>query len=262
VNGEAGERARYPRSPLTLALLGLCAVAGVAGLTALGVWQLERRVWKLDLIAKVDERVHAVPVALPAPSAWPAINADDDEYRRVTTSGHFLHDRETLVQAVTERGSGVWVLTPLQTDAGFAVLVNRGFVPADKRDAAMREQGQVAGETSVTGLMRMTEPHGAFLRANDAATDRWYSRDVVAIAAARGITNVAPYFIDADATPNPGGLPIGGLTVIAFRNTHLVYALTWFALALMLAGLAVRIALEELRVHQSSQASNATPRAG
>ena len=262
MTGDAGERLGTPRSPLMLSLLGLCAVTGVVGLTALGVWQLERRVWKLDLIAKVDERVQAAPVAAPGPSAWPAINADDDEYRRVDISGHFLHDREALVQAVTERGSGYWVLTPLKTDAGFAVLVNRGFVPADKRNAADRAAGQTPGGTSVTGLLRMTEPHGAFLRANDAATDRWYSRDVEAIAAARGITNVAPYFIDADATPNPGGLPIGGLTVIAFRNTHLVYALTWFALALMLAALAIRIGLEELRVRRSLQASSPASRPG
>jgi surfeit locus 1 family protein len=56
------------------------------------------------------------------------------------------------------------------------------------------------------------------------------------MAAAHGLSNVAPFFIDADATPNPGGLPIGGLTVISFPNNHLVYALTWFALAAMVAG--------------------------
>lgn len=249
--GAAGERARKPRSPLTIALLGLCFLLGVAGLTALGVWQLERRVWKLDLIAKVDQRVHATPVPAPGPSAWPAINARDDEYRRVIVSGHFLHDRETLVQAVTARGSGFWVMTPLRSDAGVTVLVNRGFVPPDKRDGSTRPAGQIPGETTVTGLMRMTEPHGGFLRDNDAGSDRWYSRDVAAIASARSVTDVAPYFIDADATPNPGGLPVGGLTVVTFRNTHLVYALTWFALALMLAGLALRIALEELRVRRA-----------
>ncbi|MCA3579738.1 MAG: SURF1 family protein, partial [Bradyrhizobium sp.] len=94
---------------------------------------------------------------------------------------------------------------------------------------------------SVTGLLRMSEPKGGFLRSNDPAAGRWYSRDVAAIAATRGLSQVAPYFIDADATPNPGGTPLGGLTIVRFPNNHLIYALTWFALAFMLAGTLLRI---------------------
>lgn len=85
----------------------------------------------------------------------------------------------------------------------------------------------------MTGLIRITEPKGAFLRSNDPAGDRWYSRDVAAIAAAKTLGPVVPYFIDADASPNPGGYPVGGLTVVAFRNSHLSYALTWFGLAIL-----------------------------
>ena len=132
--------------------------------------------------------------------------------------------------AVTERGGGFWVLTPLRTAQG-VVLVNRGFVPDARRDAATRAAGQVAGPVSVTGLLRISEPGGAFLRANDPARDRWYSRDVAAIARARHVASPAPFFVDADATPNPGGFPIGGLTVVRFPNNHLIYALTWFGLA-------------------------------
>lgn len=251
MNGEASERTRSPRSPLAIILLCLCAASGIAGLTALGVWQLERRTWKLDLIEKVESRVHAAPVSAPPPAAWPAIKAADDEYKRVTVSGQFLNDRETFVQAVTERGTGFWVLTPLETNEGFKVLINRGFVPADRREPASRAEGQISGNTTVTGLLRVSEPGGGFLRTNDPARDRWYSRDVAAIAAERGLADTAPYFIDADTTPNPGGLPIGGLTVVSFRNTHLVYALTWFALALMLSALAIRVAREELRIRRA-----------
>ena len=250
MNGGASERTRSPRSPATLILLCLCAASGIIGLTSLGVWQLERRTWKLDLIQKVESRVHAVPVSAPGPAAWPAVNAANDEYKRVTASGHFLDDRETLVQAVTERGTGFWLLTPFQTE-GFTVLINRGFVPAERRDPASRAEGQISSETAVTGLLRISEPGGGFLRTNDPAQDLWYSRDVAAITAARGLTDTAPYFIDADATPNPGGLPVGGLTVIAFRNTHLVYALTWFALALMLSVFTIRVAREELRIRRA-----------
>jgi surfeit locus 1 family protein len=128
------------------------------------------------------------------------------------------------------------VITPLLTERG-AILVNRGFVPPERRLPATRPQGQVSGTVSVVGLLRLSEPGGRFLRANQPARDRWFSRDVAAIAARRGVERAAPFFIDADATANPGGLPVGGLTVINFRNAHLVYALTWLALAGMcLAG--------------------------
>lgn len=201
----------------------------------LGTWQVQRRAWKLDLIATTEARVHAAPVPAPGPADWPGVGPGD-AYRHVTLAGRFLNDRETLVQAVTDYGAGFWVLTPLRRDDGTLVLVNRGFVPGDRRSPSAREAGQVSGPVRVTGLLRLTEPHGAFLRSNDPAQDRWYSRDVAAIAAARGLTDVAPYFVDADATPNPGGWPVGGLTVVAFPNNHLVYAITWYGMALMLAG--------------------------
>ncbi|WP_407178655.1 SURF1 family protein [Bradyrhizobium sp. STM 3562] len=223
-------------------VLGIAALVCVAVLTALGVWQLERRVWKLALIDRVEQRIHAAPSPMPVSSSWPAINTADDEYRRVTIAGRFLHDRETLVQAVTEAGGGFWVLTPLQTADGTIVLVNRGFVPPDRRDQASRQEANPAGPVKVTGLLRMTEPKGAFLRKNDPQQDRWYSRDIAAIAAARGLPQTAPFFIDADATPNPGGYPLGGLTVVRFPNNHLIYALTWFGLALMIAGRLVFVA--------------------
>ena len=155
--------------------------------------------------------------------------------------GTFRHDRETLVQAVTELGPGFWVLTPLATEGGGTIIVNRGFVPTDRRDPATRAAGNPTSPVSVIGLLRLAEPGGGFLRSNDPAGGRWYSRDVAAIADARGLGQVSPYFVDADSTPNPGGLPIGGLTVVAFRNSHLVYALTWFALAGM--GLAALVYL-------------------
>jgi surfeit locus 1 family protein len=206
------------------------ALVAFVGFAALGVWQLERRVWKLDLITRVEARVHAPPAAPPAPLAWSRLDMRAEEYRRVRVTGTFNHDKETLVQALTERGAGFWVLTPLRTPRGI-VLVNRGFVPPERRNPAARPAGQIQGTATVTGLMRASEPNGGFLRANDLATDRWHSRDIAAIARARGLGSTAPFFVDADASPNPGGYPIGGLTVVHFRNTHLIYALTWFALA-------------------------------
>jgi surfeit locus 1 family protein len=208
-------------------LWGALALAAFAGFGALGIWQIERRAWKLDLIARAESRVHAEAVAPP----WSDFDAANDEYRRVRATGVFLNDKSVETEAVTALGGGFWVITPLQTPRGI-ILINRGFVPGEHRDAA----DHPAGAVTVTGLLRLTEPKGGFLRGNDPAAERWYSRDVAAIAAAEGLGAVAPYFIDADATPNPGGYPVGGLTVIAFPNNHLMYALTWFGLAALVAG--------------------------
>jgi surfeit locus 1 family protein len=244
-----------------LPLLALFSVLGVAALTALGVWQLERRVWKLELIARITRHVHAEPIAAPGPSQWPQLDASGHSggfaYLRVHAAGQYLNDRETLVQAVTRLGGGFWVLTPLRTVDGFTILVNRGFVPADRRDPATRAAGQLSGRTLVSGLLRATEPGGAFLHTNDPAADRWYSRDVAAIASARALSTVAPYFIDADATPVPGGLPVGGLTQTELPNHHLLYALTWFALALLLGGAAIGAGREQWRIRNAEAGSRA-----
>ncbi len=209
----------------------LFALLLFAALVALGMWQVQRRAWKHDLIARVEARVHAPPAPFPAQADWVSPSAARDEYRRVVLTGRFLHDRSALVQALTARGGGFWVLTPIATDAGI-VLVNRGFIPA--RGASY---SRPPGAVRVTGLLRMTEPGGGFLRRNDPAADRWYSRDVAAIARARRLPPpVAPWFVDAERAADPEALPIGGLTVIRFPDNHLVYALTWFALAAMVAG--------------------------
>ena len=251
-HGHESDALRRARSPLLLSSLGLMCMVGFAALTALGIWQIERRHWKLNLIRQITLRVHAAPIDAPGLAQWPRVAAGDFTYRPVRAEGEYLNDRETLVQAVTRLGAGFWVLTPLRTADGFIVLVNRGFVPAERRDPASRVRGLIGGGTVVSGLLRMSEPAGAFLHANDPGAGRWYSRDVAAIGAARRLSPIAPYFIDADATPLPGGLPIGGLTVIEAPNNHLVYALTWFALALMLAAAAVHAGREEWRLRRGA----------
>nr|WP_245405690.1 SURF1 family protein [Sphingobium sp. Sx8-8] len=221
--------------------LTLIAILFFSGFCALGAWQVQRLGWKRDLIARVDARIHALPV----PAPFTAGRAD--EYRRVHVSGRFLHDKAVLVQAVTVRGAGFWVLTPLVADRGFTVMVNRGFVPPEKRDGYARPQG----EQRVAGLLRLSEPGGGFLRANDPAANRWFSRDVAAIGAARGIRGpIAGYFIDADASA-PDGLPVGGLTVVTFPNNHLQYAVTWFMLAAMVAGAYIFVMRHEWKSRRS-----------
>jgi surfeit locus 1 family protein len=236
---EADGNDQKKKSGFFLGFMAVLASLFFVLFVGLGIWQIERLQWKLDLIARVDDRVHAEPVAAPGKDDWANINQKDDDYRHVTITGTYLNDKEVLVHALTERGAGYWVLTPLRTSDGSLTYINRGFVPSDKRDLSARPETQIAGETTVTGLLRMPEPDGFFLRPNDPAKNSWNSRDVAAFAAKENLGTVAPYFIDADAKSNPGNQPVGGLTVVSFRNSHLSYAITWCALATMVAGAAV-----------------------
>ncbi|MGK5025993.1 SURF1 family protein [Janthinobacterium sp. RB2R34] len=233
-----------PRGTAMRTALAVLAVIVFAGFCALGTWQVMRLQWKLDLIERVEQRVHAPATAAPGPARWASVTQQTDEYRHVRLSGTYLPIFNALVQATTELGSGFWLLTPLRQADGTIVLVNRGFVKDRKGIAA----GTPAGPVTVEGLLRMTEPRGGFLRENDAARQLWYSRDVAAIAASNMLTNVAPYFVDAArAQENAPDAPVGGLTVVSFHNSHLVYALTWYALALMVAGISWWIVREERR---------------
>lgn len=245
-----------PRSSRTLAAIFIAAALAFAGFMSLGIWQVERLAWKQALIARVAQHVQAAPVPAPGPAVWAHLQREGDEYRRLSVRGRFAHERETLVRASTELGSGYWVLTPLQTDQGFWVLVNRGFVPSEMRSArAARQVQEPVGDQTVIGLLRLSEPGGSVLQKNDAAHGRWYSRDVQAITLAQGLAAqaVAPYFIDVTAPEGQApdaNWPRRGLTVLQFSNNHLVYALTWFALAAMTAGAMGYVVADERRLRR------------
>ncbi|MBK3403922.1 SURF1 family protein [Methylorubrum populi] len=218
---------------------GFAALICLAILLGLGVWQLARKGEKEALIARIIERSHAEPPAAPPPfDAW---DAKADEFSRVRVRGTFLHDRETLVHGLApgEPGralQGFYVLTPLKRDDGSTILINRGFIPTELKRPEDRAAGQVAGEATVTGMLRASEARGLFVPESDPKRDAWFTRDIPGISAARGLTDVAPYLIEADATPNPGGWPRGGQLRVDLPNNHLQYAFTWFGIAACLIG--------------------------
>jgi surfeit locus 1 family protein len=115
------------------------------------------------------------------------------------------------------------------------VIVNRGFVPTELRDPASRPQSQPPGEATVTGLVRAPQARAWFIPQDVPSENRWFTRDPGAIAAAKDLDRTAPFYVEADATANPGGWPRGGQTRLDLPNNHLQYALTWYGLALALA---------------------------
>lgn len=209
----------------------------IAILIGLGVWQVQRLHWKLDLIATMNRKMHAAPVAVDGGTGAPFAWLPQNDYARVSLQGRFDNAKEAYVFATGPGGSPVYhVLTPFTTDAGHTYLVDRGAVPMEKRDPASRAQGQIEGETHIVGIWRTPDGPGLFTPPPDLAHRIWYSRDLKAIAANDHVVLTAPVVIEADATPNPGGLPKGGQTVVDLPNNHLSYAITWFGLAAGLFG--------------------------
>jgi surfeit locus 1 family protein len=202
-------------------------------LLALGFWQVERLFWKQDLIAQRQAAAAAAPVAAPRSLE----EATGMEFHHVTDEGVFLHDKEIFLGATSEAGrQGYQVLTPLLEPGGRAVFVNRGFIPVELKDPAKRAAGQITGTVRVQGLLRLppAERPAWFLPDNRPDLNYWFWVDLPAMSAADGLDRVAPFYLDADATPNPGGWPKGGVTRLALPNDHLQYAITWFSLAVAL----------------------------
>lgn len=225
-------------------MLAIVGIALFLGFLALGTWQVQRRAWKLDLMARVEQRVHQPPSSVPAESAWPEITAASYEYLPVQARGQWLPGKSILAKALTELGSGYWLMTPLQLGDGQQIIINRGFIPDEQRGQWQQIIGDAADTPSapahIAGLLRISEPGGGFLRHNDPARQQWFSRDIAAIAHNQSLTHAAPYFIDLGLPaanpayePLPGTWPRAGLTVIRFHNSHLVYAITWYTLAAM-----------------------------
>jgi surfeit locus 1 family protein len=202
-------------------------------LIALGCWQIERLFWKEGLIAHRQAALAAAPVAVPQDRD----EARGMEFRHVTDEGVFLHDEEIFLGATSEGGvPGYQVLTPLREPGGRVVFVNRGFIPSELKDPAKRAAGGITGTVRVQGLLRLP-PEGRpiwFLPDNRPDLNYWFWVDLPAMSAADKLDRVAPFYIDADATPNPGGWPKGGVTRLALPNNHLQYAITWFSLAVAL----------------------------
>ena len=214
----------------TIFLSALVALPAFAALLGLGTWQVQRLIWKTGLIEARETALAIAPAELPGRDAI----VERMAFRRVTVTGTFLHDQEFFLYAPRAGRTGYKVLTPLQQDPGVVVLVDRGWVPEDKRDPATRADGQIPGEVTITGIVRndIVGVQGP-LPDNEPANNQWYWVDTAAMSEVHGIY-YRPSLVAADAAPNPGGWPLGDAEPPALRNSHLGYAITWYSLALAL----------------------------
>ena len=209
------------------------ALAAFAVLIGLGTWQIQRLGWKNELLATIEARRTSAPVDLAEVEKQFAATADVD-YQAMRVSGEFLHDKEQFFFATFKGETGFYVYTPLRLADGRYIFVNRGFVPYELKDRAKRPL-EVLGNVAISGLARNPLPAkpSILVPDNDLGGNIYYWKDIAAMTANAGFdaVNVVPFFLDADAAPNPGGLPRGGVTLIELPNNHLQYAVTWYGLA-------------------------------
>lgn len=209
--------------------------AAVAALIALGTWQLERKAWKEALIAELDAKLATAPGNLPPRERWQQLDAAREEFRRVAFPAEFLPGEEALVYSSGSPlrpdavGPGYWVFSPARLTGGSVAVVNRGFVPEGKQDP--NSHPAPAGVIDIVGAMRWPEARGMFTPADSPAKNLWFARDPAGMAAAKGWGTVAPFYIDQEAPPAPGGLPKVGPLKPSLTNNHLQYAVTWYGLA-------------------------------
>lgn len=208
-------------------LATLITVPAVAVMVGLGVWQLQRLEWKESLLARVQERIHAPPVPLPA--------AVDDpgaiDLRPVTVAGVLLDSRSQKVPARPRQGrAGYEIITPLVRAQGAPVLVNRGWVPLDDRSAPGPDR-----PVTWRGVARMPGSAG------------WVH--IPDLVAAAGIGAALPVVVEVLPGQEPPGAPAGIEPRADLPNNHFQYALTWFGLA---ATLAVIYVLSQRRPREPS----------
>jgi len=214
----------------------VAAALAFAILIGLGLWQLDRKVWKETLIAAMDERLAAAPAEMPLPDAWNALRPDNAEFRRVRFTADFLPVKDTYAYVAGSalrndiKIPGYFVFRPARLANGKIVVVNRGYVPIDHTAQS------ASGPQEVTGYIRFPEKGTPFTSASDGEGDVWFVRDQRAMAAKRGWGEVAPFYIDQETPVPAGGLPRPSALIVNLRNDHFGYALTWFGLAATLVG--------------------------
>lgn len=224
-----------------LALPALFTVFSLIILIGLGTWQWRRMGEKEALVATITSRATLAPQ--PIPGDWSKVDLNALSYLPVTATGTFDNGHEahvffSLAKPVAGvSGPGYLIVTPFTLADGRVVLVNRGFVPVQNKDAATRAAGQLQGPQTITGLIRQPEARATFSGTDDPGKNVYFVRDPGALAKALGIGAVAPFMIDLKAPTPAGGLPVPGVTQIDIPNNHFQYALTWWSLAAVLAAI-------------------------
>lgn len=212
-------------------------LAGCAVLISLGMWQVQRLNWKQAILAEIDMRMAADPIALPdTPSP------DVDKYQPVLVDGHLVDAPIYVLTSIQGEGPGYRVIQALETEPGTRILVDRGFVLS-----AQKGQLDPVNAVSYQGNLHWPDETDEWTPAPDG--DLWFARDVDAMSAAldtRPVMVVVATRSQSDPQMTPLPLDTSGIS-----NDHMEYAITWFSLALVWAAMTLYL------IYRTSKAKDA-----
>lgn len=237
--------------------LAVIALIMVSVLVSLGLWQLRRKDEKHALISALTERLAAAPVALPAGMVWPTLTPAHDEFRRVTFTATLESKPDAMVyssgSAVRDdiTGPGTWAFVPARLADGRSVVINAGFVQNTMQDRAQQDRAVrpliTGAPVELTGYLRFPEAAGTLTPHEDSGKRLWFTRDVPSMAQVLGWGEIAPFYIDLESPMPASGIPKPGPLHVRLKDDHLQYAITWFGLALVVAGAFVAWVIQRRR---------------
>lgn len=237
--------------------LAVIALVMVSVLVSLGLWQLRRKDEKHALISALTERLAAAPVALPAGTAWPTLTPAHDEFRRVTFTATLEGKPDAMVyssgSAVRDdiTGPGTWAFVPARLADGRSVVINAGFVQNTMQERAQQDRAVrpliTGAPVELTGYLRFPEAAGTLTPHEDSGKRLWFTRDVPSMAQVLGWGEIAPFYIDLESPMPASGIPKPGPLHVQLKDDHLQYAITWFGLALVVAGAFVAWVIQRRR---------------
>ena len=211
---------------MRLAVPLLFGLLGAAVLIGLGVWQLQRLQWKEGVIARIEARIGAAPVALP-----PAPDPEADAYLPVRLDAAPAGEPLRVLGSWRGAGTGFRIVAPMATPEGRRLMVDLGVLPlhaAGEGAAIPLPEGPVA----IVG--NLAWPDDAGPGTPEPEGDLWYGRDVDAMADALG---TEPLMVVARAVDPPAGPSPSPVGVEGIPNSHLGYAIQWFGLAAVWLGM-------------------------
>lgn len=233
------------------------AACGVLGCGAVfcaqaGVWQMQRKKWKEDLVQHRDATLQLPPLAFASrPFPWVTDPATDYEFHRVAVTGTFLHKLEMRMMRAQADQPGYKLYTPLRLKDGSTLIVGRGWVPSALAD--WRTRAEPAGEVTVEGVLRQTDTQGKYTPANLPKLNEWHYVNLDEMTKTAGVGDSAErYYVqcvdfhsrtlygfndgDGPAPDKPSSL----MTWWATPETHMSYAAFWFSSSLVCLWFLVR----------------------
>jgi surfeit locus 1 family protein len=198
-------------------ITGILLVAGLAAFVSLGIWQLQRLEWKEGVLAEIEAQIAGEAGPLPADP-----DPEADRYRPVAVTGTMGDEEIHVLVSSRDYGAGFRIIAPFTTGDGRRILIDRGFVVNEMKEAARR-----AGEMSVEGNLHWPDERDSYTPEDDSGGNWWYARDVAKMAEA---LDTEPVLLIARSETDPDVLPLP-VTAEGIPNDHLEYAMTWFLMA-------------------------------